>query len=135
MMLPDIAEYLIAQGMESGGFTVKYGYLPETPDNVVTMYEYLGLPDEPNLGKGTTNLEYPRVNIVVRGTANEYDIPRQKGQAIKTAMARVVNMAIAASGVQYKAIQHLNGPAFLRRDANFRVLFTSNYQVSKEYEA
>lgn len=135
MMLPDIAEYLIAQGIQSGGFTVKYGYMPETPDQIVTIYEYQGLMDEPKLGKGTTNLENPRINVVVRGTANDYDIARQKGQDVKTAMARVVNMAIAVSNVRYLTIQHLNGPAFMRRDANFRTLFTSNYQVEKEYEA
>lgn len=133
MLLGDLAEYLEAQGIGTRATNLFYGLLPEDPDALVTMYEYPGLPNEPNLGQATVNLEFPRVQVITRGVKDDYDTPRQKAQDVVTALTRIANAAIVSGGVQYKAVMALNAPAFYRRDANFRVLFTTNFQVTKGY--
>lgn len=113
------------------GTTLFYGVLPETPDAAVALYEYGGLPVEPALGQGVINLEFPTIQAVTRGIANDYDSPRLKIQNVVTAFALIANQNL--SGTSYKAIIAKQSPFFFRRDDNFRVLFACNFQITKVY--
>lgn len=133
MVLQDLTEYAEAQSIGTRSVNLFYGITPEDPDALVTFFEYGGLPNEPNLGKQTINLEFPSVQCVVRGLPNDYDTPRQKIQDVVTAFAKVANQSIAVSGIQYKAIMAKQPPFFFKRDANFRIYFIVNFHIDKAY--
>ncbi len=132
MVLPELTAYLAAQGSLSlvQGTNLFYGILPDTPDILVALLEYPGKADEPNLGKGTVNLEYPRIQVVCRGIRDVYDAPRLMTQNIRTIFMAVVNQSIG--GISYKAIESIGTPAF-RRDDNFRTIVSLSYEVTKGY--
>lgn len=133
MILADVAEYLENQGIGTRATNLFYGILPESPDALVTMYEYAGMANEPKMGQGVTSLEFPRIQLVTRGVKDDYDGPKLVGLNIVTVLAKVANMPISSSGVRYLSISHINGPQFFRRDDNFRILFSINFQVYKDY--
>ena len=135
LMIADVTTYLAAQGIGTAAVNLFYGIMDDTPDAQVVTFEYPGLMNEPNLGKTTANLVYPRIQVQARGIAYDYDGPRQKLQDVVTAFTKVTNQTIVVAGVSYKAIMALQDPFFLRRDANFRVTFACNFQITKEYSA
>lgn len=131
MVLPELTTYLATQGIGTAGTNLFYGILPDTPDALVTLFEYGGFPNEPDLGTGgtTTRFEYPRIQMLCRGVKDDYDGPRLKAQQVVAALTAVVNTTL--SGIYYISVIPLQAPFFLRRDENFRVEFACNFQVSK----
>lgn len=138
MVLVDMLFYLDAQGIGSISAappTLYRSIVPEAPDVLVTLFEYGGLPNEPELGKGTTRLEFPFVQAMARGVKDDSDGPRLVLQNVVTAFTKVMNQTIAPGGVVYKAIAAKQAPFFLRRDDNFRVEFVVNFEVIKDYSS
>lgn len=131
MVLGDLTTYLQSQGIGVAEVDLFYGIMLETPDACVTLLEYGGLPNEPVLGGLTTNLEYPSIQVLCRGVANDYDGPRLKAQQVVTAMALISNTLLTSA--YYKAVMPKQAPFFLKRDENFRVIFACNYAVTKTY--
>lgn len=133
MVLVECTTYLATQSIGTVGTNLFYGILPDTPDACVTLFEYGGMPNEPNMGTGTTRLVFPRIQAVARGIKDDYDGPRVKIQDVVTAFTLIANQNL--SGIKYLAILALSDPFFLRRDDNFRVEFVCNFQVTKAYSA
>ena len=128
MLLTELAAYLQAQGIGTQGVSLFYGTMPETDPTdsspvTVVLYEYGGTMNEPDLGTGNTRLEFPSVQIVCRGLANDYNSPRQKATDIVTALTKVINQTL--SGVSYKAIEPKQALAAAQPDA-----FTPNLAMS-----
>lgn len=134
MVLAELTAYLVTQSIGVSGTTLFYGKMPTDPDVLVSLFEYGGLMNEPELGgAGTTRLEFPRIQAVSRGISNDYDSPRLVMQNIITAFTKIANVTL--SGIQYKAVQALQPAFFLMRDGNNRVLFACNFQVTKAYSS
>ena len=134
MLLPEVAAYLIAQGIGTALDTdVFLGKIPADPDVVVVLSEYTGMADEPDLGTGNIRLEFPRIQVLCRGAKDDYATPRQTAQTAKQKLMKVLNQTL--SGVRYLAINVESGPFFLRRDQNDRIEIVANYQVTKEFSA
>lgn len=133
MVLAELVTYLATQSIGTAATDLFYGLMPESPDACVVLYEYGGMPNEPDLGTPNTRLEFPRVQVVTRGVKNDYDGPRLKAQDVVTALTKIANQTL--SGVSYKAVQAIQPPFFLRRDDNFRVEFACNFQVTKGYSS
>lgn len=133
MVLAELTTYLASQGIGVEATTLFYGYQPPDPDACVCLFEYGGLPNEPDMGKTTVRLEFPRINVRVRGLENDYDGPRQKIQDVITAFTKIGNQTI--SGISYKAVMALQSATPLGRDGNGREEFSCNFQVTKGYSA
>lgn len=90
MAIEDIRNYLIAQNIVEGatGWECKLGDEPETPDEVVTIFDSAGLP--PIMAFGTEAADVPRARyqIRVRGAAFDYATPRAKIGEIMTALQK-----------------------------------------------
>lgn len=135
MVLPELCAYLVAQGFGStvaNPPTIQYGVLMPTPDVVICLQEYGGLPDEPD-NVGGIRLEYPFVQALVRGVKDDQDGPRLVIQQVRTAFVKVVNQTL--SGIPYKAIEPVSPPFKLRQDDSFRWEFVCNFKVTKGYSA
>lgn len=132
MVLPEITAYIAADGLSlTSGTNLFYGDMPELPDFCVTFHEYSGLPNEPNMGTLITRAEFPRIQVTVRGLADDYDTPRLKAQQIVTSLAKIVDQQL--SGVMYHAVIAQQPVFKLRKDGNFRYIFACNFQVDKDY--
>lgn len=132
MVLKELATYLQGQGLGTMGTNLFYGFMPPDPDICLVLYEYGGLPLEPDMGTPNPRIEYPLIQVVVRGSADEdQDAPRLKIQQAVTALTKIGDQSL--SGVQYLAVMAKQAPFFLKRDENFRFYFACNFQVMKDY--
>ena len=79
MLLSEIAAYLALQpGLGAVGAYIRVGFMPDTPNSLLTVYEYGGAPPEGGLGVTGIQYEWPGVQIVCRGEPNDYAGPRAK---------------------------------------------------------
>lgn len=131
MVETDLTAYLETQGIGVQAVTLFYGLLPDSPDALTCVYVTGGKMNEPDLGTGNTRLEFPSVQIITRGVKDDYDGPRGKATDVITAMTKIINQNL--SGTRYLAALARHTPMFMRRDQNFRVYFTTNFDVSKVY--
>lgn len=133
MTLANMVAYLAAKGMGAGGTNLFYGLIPPTPDAMLTMFEYGGLPNEPVMGGRTIRIEYPLVQLVTRGVKDDFDGPLARIRLAVEYFAEVADQAIVSGGVQFNSIVAKAPPSYLRRDDNFRCEFVCNLQVVKAY--
>jgi len=132
MVLDELATHCAANGIGTPGFDLFYGILPPDPDVCTALFEYGGMPSEPNTGSGGTvnRLVFPRIQVLTRGIKDDYDGPRIRAEQVVTLFTAILNQNIA--GVRYLAVTPLQEPFPLRRDDNFRIETVCNYQVYKE---
>ena len=77
-LLDDIVTFLVAQTSTRdtplvAGVNLFLARIPaEAPDAVVVVQQYEGKPSEFTMGSGITALDYPRVQISVRGLREDY---------------------------------------------------------------
>jgi len=133
-LLDEVATYL-QDTVSAGtiGTSLFKGIMPTTPDVCVAVYEYGGLAPDHGFGTAAISVEYPRIQIVVRGAAQDYDGPRDRAETIYQALAKVANTTL--SSTQYLSIDPIQSPFLLRRDANGRVEIVFNCQVIKGLSA
>ena len=76
-LLDDIKNKLVSDGIVDGSTGWKFykAYLPDSPSNVVAIYEMPG--PEPDQTQGIA-YEYPGFQIYTRASAFEYDVARSK---------------------------------------------------------
>ena len=128
MVLDEIGGYLQTNQVGKLGETIFLGILPDAPDDVIAIYEYGG--EQPYYVHDKVGISYdtPRVQFVVRSSS--YSTARQTADTLYKLMGRCVNKVVG--GTYYVAIQPLQPPFLLNRDANQRVLIAFNAQVIKE---
>jgi len=132
-VLDDIAVFVATTaGLGTVGTDVFKGIMPPTPDVCAAVYEYGGLPPDYALGTAGISQEYPRVQIVVRGAAQDYDGPRDRAETAYQAIAAVANTTV--NSVRYQYINPLQAPFFLKRDENDRVYIAFNVEAGKDPE-
>ncbi len=124
-----------ATGTITASRKIYTGIRPATPDNVVWLMEYGGLPDEPTLGTGgtATRLEFPRLQFGARGIPHDYTTPRNVAELGRIAAMTVVNTTL--SGVLFQELSVVTPPFFLQRDENNRVEIVMNLQAMKDPSA
>lgn len=135
MVLAEIVTYLASKSIGVAGTTLFYGLVPPSPDSVVVVSTYGGRPNEPDMGRGRTRIEWPRIQIVARGAANDQDTPFLKMLAIIAALDLIGSTSADStlSGVAYKSVSALQPPFPLKVDENFRWHIACNFQVEKDF--
>jgi len=129
-VLDDLAVYLQdTVGTGTIGTSLFKGLMPSTPDVCIALYEYGGRAPDTVFGAATISLEYPRIQIVVRGASHDYDGPRDRAETIYQAVAQVGNQTV--NSIRYQTITPLQSPFLLRRDANGRVEIAFNVECVK----
>jgi hypothetical protein len=136
-VLNEIATRLASDGVGTVGGTsgdvIHIGTMPETDTTgtVIALYEYGG--EAADLGFGVTSkvkYEYPRVQVVCRGTANDYATPRATADTVRNKLAQV--QGVTLSGINYLLVRPLQSPFPMKRDEQHRFYFACNYAVEKE---
>src|SRR5688500_6227810 len=128
LLLDDIADYLTSGGITG---TIYTGFLPESPDDAVALYEVGGRPPAHamNALPGQAKAEYPRVQIVTRSVEFGYRTARQKMQNIYKLMDGLPTRTI--NGTQYDWGTAVQPPFLLHRDANRRPVIACNFDIAK----
>lgn len=126
-LLEDLGGYLDTQlATLTLGTNLFYGLMPETVNNVVTLYENAGAP--PNFTMGSTNLpqmERPQLQAMVRNAS--YSSGRTMAEDVYRTLTAIANQTI--NGNQYLRVEALGMPQVLERDISKRVVFTMNFDV------
>lgn len=131
MLLDDIADYLSSGGLGTVGTDIYKGFMPETPNIVLTVYETGG--QEPSRGMaaspGQMQNERPRVQVVVRCSEYDYQTARTKLNDAFRLLDGFGDRDI--NGVRYKWIGAIHSPALMGRDEQGRVKLVCNFDVVK----
>lgn len=132
MLLDDIAQILSTGGTTSDGTLIKKGYMPEQPDAVVAIYETGGQGPIRAMrsSPGQPVAEQPRIQVVVRGAANDYATPRLKINDIYRLLEGYGDQTV--NGVRYLWIGAVQSPFLMRRDEVSRPMLAVNFDVTKQ---
>ncbi len=131
-MLDEVATYLATQmaGFEEDTNLFK-SKMPELVDVCMAIFAHPGRPSL--IGFGVTDgVQYERPGLAVwtRGTAGDYDTPRDSAHTARQELAKVQGMTL--SGTVYHMIIPQQSPGILERDKNDRVVMFFNCAVEKE---
>lgn len=119
----DVAQILENAGIGTFATTIFVGKEPLTPDSSITVYRYGGESPVPNL-----RLDYPNVQIRVRGAVNGYVAAEQVMQNIKNALTRLTKQTINTN--VYVGFWQKGDTIFLRYDEKERPIFVSNWKIA-----
>jgi hypothetical protein len=99
---------------------------PASPDAVVTVYDTGGFPPDPNAGIG---LQYPTVQVRVRGVKGGYTAASVKARAVHDALHGVTEASW--NGSRYLWVFGQQDPMFLGYDESDRPLFAQNFRLAR----
>jgi hypothetical protein len=126
MLLPDIANKLQILGVGTKGTDLFMGTMPDTPDNLVALYEYPG--EGRSLAWNSITRESPNLQALVRNKS--YDAGRTKIEQIVNALHGLANVTLGTT--KYLLINSIQSPGLLQRDSSNRAIFVVNFSVNKE---
>lgn len=133
MILDDVIAALVAanigQVTGNGDWRLRAGYLQAEPDRSICVYEAGGMP--PEAGQP---VDYPKIQIRVRGNEDDYQVVRQKLQDIYNLLHSCdAPTVLGPTYVYCYAIQ--SGPLPLGQDENRRPELVWNFRLMKTREA
>lgn len=127
----DIADFLAAQSQGTVASTIFYGDKPDTPDNLICLYEYAGLQPMTN-----ETLDRPGLQVLVRNLSHE--TARAAIQAVQNLLMRVgdPNDSVYFDGLVQNTVQYLRvvpaqGVNLMGKDSRGRVEMTQNFYITK----
>lgn len=125
----DIATYLNSAGIAtigaSSGWSLSVSFEPNTPDTSVAIYDIGGLqPDAKWL------IDWPQIQVRVRGGVNGYASAWAKAQQIKDALLGLAQVSIG--GTLYVGIMIFGDINFIMYDEPNRPILTINFQIIRE---
>lgn len=137
LMVDDVLDFLVAEGLVGGatGWTVAYGHLPPTPDQVIAVFETPGLPPEA-APAGSTETEYDEPGFQIRGRGATFGMA-----ALRILMGQIYralhksSLAPATGDPAYVFVfAEQSGPLTLGLDDDSRPSLTWNFRCMRERE-
>jgi hypothetical protein len=125
-ILEAIGDYLEDNGFGTLGTNIWLGIQPQTPDQTVTVYENAGSSPTFTMGPGGIRIDYPMLQIVVRGVERDYPDARDKAENIRQLLAAVLETTI--SGVHIMRIEPMGSVNMLGVDGKQRPLISVNFR-------
>lgn len=132
MLLDDIRQILSTGGTTADGTELTKGFMPEKPDNVVTIYETGGQGPirAMRAQAGQPVAERPRVQVVARAGSMDYATARLKINDVYRLLEGYGDQTV--NGVRYLWIGAVQSPYPMRRDESQRPYLAVNFDVTKE---
>lgn len=106
-------------------WSVHIGFMPDNPDRVVVPTTYGGDSPEPRW-----LLDYPRVQVRVRGSLGEYQATRSKMVEVQDVMLGFNPQNV--NGDWWSGIIAPSGPTLIGWDENRRPVFSMNFNLFVE---
>lgn len=139
-VLEEIAAFLVYKGVgvlpanyPSGGLIpIIVGQMPEQPDACCALQDYGGNPPEQGFGVDGIHYEYPGVQLVFRGAAEDYATPRTNAKTAWGFLTKVIAPGnLPGTTTEYLMITAVNSPFQLKRDGAQRVYIAFNIICEK----
>jgi hypothetical protein len=132
MILQELCTYLEEVGLGIQGTDLFYGPMKEQyPDNVILVQENGGGMDEPDLGPAegrAIRLESPEIAVICRGVKDDYDTPRAKAEAVRSAFVAICGTHI--EGIDF-LVAETRPVGYRGFDENFRNEFSVPARITK----
>lgn len=116
------AKSVIAAHCAGSGWTIEVGVQPDKPDKVVTISDTGGLEPNPKW-----LLDYPTLQIMVRGVTSGYLDTFVEAKAIKDLLLGITSTDI--SGDRWISVTQNGDLAFIGRDEDMRPIFAVNFAL------
>lgn len=124
-----VKDRLVAQGVgtfgASTGWSIAIGRLPDKPDTVILVNATGGQNPFPHL-----LLNFPSVQVFVRGTKNGYQEARTKAYDVVKALLGMTDELL--QGDMYRSCTQIGDIAYLGQDENTRPMFSANFSFIVE---
>lgn len=130
MMAHEVRARLVTLGLTTG-YSVFVNTLPDQPDLAIALNEGGGVGPEFVFGQTAISVERPSLQVLVRGVADEHDIPRLAIERIYQA-AGAWGAFTHSGGARYLSFTPLQAPFPFRTDDRKRKVFAVNFLVDKE---
>lgn len=108
------------------GSTIFLGTLPEDPDACVAVYENSGSSPTFTMGSGGIRIDYPMLQIICRGTREDYPTTRDKAESIRLILATVLEQTV--SGIHIMRVEPMGSVNLLGVDPKYRPLISVNFR-------
>lgn len=120
----DMETFLITNGFATvDGVDVFRDFMPDTPDNVVAIYEYAGVP-------GSVGIDTQNRSIQINVRDRSYSSARSKIHAIYNLFHQAEEPIIALTATRWSICQPRQVPFQSNRDTQGRVVFTFNLGIT-----
>lgn len=135
MMLDELKAYVV--GLAGITYTVRLGFLPKGTDEAIAIAEVSGLASELGFGIDGIQYERPLIQIMVRGTAEDYATPRGQIELIYQGLPKVQAQTLTGGGTSgyYLTIIPRQSPFLLRIDEDRRPVLAFTADITKEPSA
>ena len=110
------------------GWNISVGKFPTSPDTSIVCNETGGLSPYPHL-----RLNFPSVQVMVRGSANGYVAASEKIRAVVDALLGIPSQSL--NGDFWGGITQRGDVSFIGFDEKDRPIFTSNFSIIVEPKA
>lgn len=125
-VLGDLGSLITAAGLATLGDNLFLGSEPDQPDDVTTLYEYLGAAPAYIQERQSPAYVSPRVQVVSR--SKEYTTAERHAWEMFGVLS---SGTVLINGNRYVFIHPLSQPGLIGRDANDRVLVAFNVEVER----
>lgn len=121
----DMKDVIVAAGYGTFGTDLFVGVLPDTPNLCVALIESGSWREpEPN-----PDLEYPTMQVLVRGGTNEYLKARDKMEDIYAHLRDIGQVTVGTTF--YGGVWCSSGPTSIGRDERERPVFSANFRFMR----
>lgn len=126
----DLASHLNANTSLTSGTDLYVGFMPATPDAVVSLYLGGGTSAPGQMmGEDLPTFEEAVVEVIARAAANDYPAARALVDTTRNSLLAITNQDV--NGTRYLGIEEMVAPAFDGRDVEDRVYLRFVLQVAK----
>lgn len=129
-MLEALADRLNSASVAVTASNMFIGLMPTTPDRCIALYEYAGSPPIEVMVDNAATLERPSVQIITRGSRNDYPSARALIESARDVLTNISNEEI--SGVTFLRVNQISSINALGVDDNDRPRFSLSLQVVSE---
>lgn len=135
MLLDDVVDILSTGGIGTAASTSDWGlfigFMPPFPDRAIAVFETGGQGSirAMSSGPGLATAEQPRIQVLVRGTAFDYQAARVKSNRCFLLLDQMEEKTVNSTRYLWSAA--IQSPFSLGMDENNRPSFACNYDVIK----
>ena len=119
----DIVDLLHTNSLGTFGTDLYIGKEPAEVQSCVTIYQYGGHDPDPKF-----RLNYPSIQIRVKGDVNGYSVAEQKMQSIVNVLLGMAKQTINSN--VYVGVWQIADTMFLKYDENEHPIFVSNWRIA-----
>ena len=121
----DVKNLIVAESLGTFGTNLFISVMPDTPDACIGLYDYTAAPpDVPDIG-----IEYPAVQVRVRGDVGGYRTAWEKAYSIKTILHGKHEYTVGST--KYLQITCESDIVYVGLDERKRPLFTMSFHCQR----